>query len=308
MFEHLTVHDNLTEEEWLALREGLVTSTSMSAILGVSTYKTKFEYWHERNGIKEDFEETDRMKWGRRLESVIAQGIAKDNYWSVRPFKEFLVLEELKAGSSFDYMILDNPKMPGRIGILEIKNVDWMQFSDNWLVESKQIVEAPPYIEVQLMFQLFISGLDYIYAGVFVGGNEPYLLYREPDDQLFRMFSSAIKDFNYSLENNIIPQPDWEKDADFVIRQFQGVNQGTVLDSNGMPLIEQLAEEYIAASSAEKNSIAIKQAAKAQILSNIGEVERVTNNNFSISAKYIAATEKRKGYRNFTIKAKGDWK
>lgn len=297
-------YKNLTQDQWLDLRKTVVTSTSMSAILGLSTYKTRFEYWHERKGLyTENFEETERIKWGRKLESVIGYGIAEEQGWTVEPFKDFLVNEELNAGSSFDFKITDNPERPAETGILEVKNVDGLQFygyQSKWEVDSDVIISAPPYIEIQIMFQLFISGLDYIYCGILVGGNKAYTLLREPDQELFSMFEDEIISFNSELSLDIPPKPDWEADADLIIQLNQSVSAMTTMDCTGMYKIESAAETYIAASQSEKLASTEKKTCKAIILSEIGDYEKATNENFTITAKKNA-----KGSRVLRITPKG---
>lgn len=149
---------NLLEKEWLKRRKKYVTSTSMSAILGVSSYKTPFEYFHERKGNYEvQFEENERIIWGNRLESAIAYGVAEDLGLEVEPYKVFIETDRGVA-SSFDFKITKNPNRPRETGLLEIKNVDTFIHKDKWVFKDNLVLEAPPYIEAQAMFQLWVSG------------------------------------------------------------------------------------------------------------------------------------------------------
>ena len=91
----------------------------MAAILGVSTYKTPFEYWHERKGnYTPVFEDNERAKWGNRLESAIAFGMAEDLGLKVEPYKVFIETDKGVA-SSFDFKILENPDRPREVGLFE---------------------------------------------------------------------------------------------------------------------------------------------------------------------------------------------
>ena len=97
-----------SKEEWLELRKNDITSTEVSALFGMSPYMTEFEVWHRhKNNITSSFKENDRTVWGDRLETAIAKGIAKDNKWNVIPKKEYMRREDIRAGSSFDYAIVD---------------------------------------------------------------------------------------------------------------------------------------------------------------------------------------------------------
>src|SRR3990172_11795006 len=110
------------EAEWLSLRMKDITSTEISALFGISPYSTEFELWHrKKNKLYVDFEETERMTWGLRLQNAIAKGIAEDQGWKVRRMNEYIRIPELRIGASFDFSIEGKDIEPG---ILEIKNVD----------------------------------------------------------------------------------------------------------------------------------------------------------------------------------------
>lgn len=292
-----------TQEEWLGLRRGLITSTAMSAILNVSNYKTKLELWYELvSGEEKKVVENERMIWGNRLEPVIAKGIAEDEGWTIEPFKTFIKAPHLRAGSSFDFKITNNDKRPNQTGILEIKNVDSLIFKDKWIVEDGEVIEAPPYIEVQAMFQLFITGLDYITIGAFVGGNKPVTLTRVPDQEMFDLFYDTLVDFWKSVDDKIQPEIDWERDAKFIAQLNQAVNPGTQIVATQE--ISDAVMQYLVASKKEKYWEEKKQAVKAFLLTQIGDTEKVISDDFSISAGYVGPKEMsftREGFRNFRV-------
>lgn len=303
------VYDYATEQEWLELRKQDITSTVMSALLGLSSYKTKYEIWQEKkNGFAVDFVETERMKWGNRLEAVIAEGIAEETGWSIQPFKSYIRLIDYGAGSSFDFEIIHNKDREGKKGILEIKNVDSMIFKQNWIIEDGVVIEAPPYIEIQAMFQLFVSGYDYITIGAFVGGNKIHYLTREPDAEMFELFKSELNAFEESLASNTPPEIDWIADAEFISQLYKVVTPGRVMNANNDAAIQQAVENYIRAGQDEKIAKQKKDAAKAFLLTHIGDHEKVISDNFTISAGYIGPCQMnylRNGYRMFKITPKG---
>ena len=156
---------SLTREEWLERRVDDITSTEISALFGLSPYMTEFELWHnKKNRTVVALEPNDRIKWGTRLEASIAAGIAEDQGWQLSIMSKYMRDTEMWLGSSFDFGIGDD-------GILEIKNVDALQFREKWTVDGDNI-EAPPHIEMQLQQQLMITGRKYAYIGALVGGNQ----------------------------------------------------------------------------------------------------------------------------------------
>ena len=131
-----------TEEKWLSLRLEDITSTEVSALFGLNPYCTKFELWHyKKEKVIPDFSESNRMKWGKRLEPAIAKGVGEDQGWEVSPFKDYCRHDSIRAGSSFDYLAEISP---GEKVLLEIKNVDSLEMKKKWVYEDGKVTEAPP--------------------------------------------------------------------------------------------------------------------------------------------------------------------
>jgi len=122
------------ESEWLALRTKDITSTDVAALFGLSPYCTLFELWHRKKNLTSvDFEATEWVKWGQRLQDSIAAGVAEDNGWVIRRMSEYVRIPELRIGASFDFSIETEYERPSETfekGLLEIKNVDSLAFRD----------------------------------------------------------------------------------------------------------------------------------------------------------------------------------
>ncbi len=285
---------------WLELRSQDVTSTEISALFGLSPYTTEFELWHShKNNEILEIDPNERMLWGTRLESAIAHGIGEDNKWTVLPFKDYMRLPDLNMGASFDFMI-DDPQ-----AILEIKNVDAMKFRENWDVDDDGNIEAPLHIEMQAQYQMLVAGVSEAYIGALIGGNQVKLLKREIDLDIHKSIQEKVFEFWESIRKGIAPSPDFNRDADFIKSLYKSVRAGSVIESTTDDRIDTLAHEYRQAAAAEKEAVTRKQAAKAELLTLIGEAEKVKGDNFSISAGLIAATRveafDKAAYRNFRV-------
>ena len=286
-----------SESEWLNLRLNDITSTKVAALFGLSPYMTKFELWHRiKNNLVVDFKENKRMKWGTKLEASIAECIAEEQGWDIRPFKEYITDDVLKIGSSFDFRILDKEKGDG---CLEIKNVDGLIYRDNWTDE-----EPPLHIEIQVQHQLLVSGLKYAYIGVLVGGNDEKLIYRERDEIVIQAILDEVKKFWKSIEDNEPPDPDFNSDAIFLKELYQHAEPGTIFDAHGNDRINELVHKYKEASDKEKEAKKTKESCKSELLTIIGDNEKATGDNFTISAGMVSGADisyYREPYRAFRI-------
>lgn len=290
----------LTREEWLQMRASDITSTEVAALFGCSPYMTKFELWHrKKTRAIVSIEENERMKWGTRLQDSIALGIAEDNRWEVRRMDEYMSDAAARMGASFDFAIEPD-------GILEIKNVDSMVFKDGWLVSDDNI-EAPPHIEIQLQHQLAVSKRSFGVIGALVGGNRVVLIRREADPDIIASIRKAVAGFWESIDGNIEPKPDFERDSEFIASIYKFAEPGKVLDATGDEEIRKMAAEYKALGDAVKTATGGRDAIKAQLLMRMGDAEKVIGDGFSISAGMVGPAKvayEREGYRLFKI----NWK
>lgn len=306
-----------TEADWLKARQQDVTSTESAALFGMSPYITRFELWHrKKHGGAPDFQTNARMDWGNRLEAAIAQGIAAEQGWEIRPMKEYFRLPDLRIGSSFDFVITNHPS--GQPAHLEIKNVDYLAYRDGWLVEDDGLIQAPEQIEMQVQHQMLCSGFPRSYIGALIGGNRGVVVERERDDTVIAAIRHRIAQFWASVDAGIEPPPVMPEDADAVIRLNQHAEPGKILDASGDAEIARLVQEYKQRTAARDTADEDAKVLKAEILQRIGDAERVLLPNWTISAGITSEVPPtlitqemvgtsyggRKGFRGFRVNAK----
>ena len=284
-----------TEQEWLQLRKQNVNSTEVSAILGLSPYMTLSELWHlKKNNIEQAFQETERMTLGKRLEQPIMEHFAEIKGWSVEPYKKYGLIPELRLGSSFDAIILEQK------ALLEIKNVDYFIHKQQWDQD-----EATPYIELQVQTQMLVSGLDKLYIAALVGGNDLKIIERDADPETQDAIVEGVRKFWNSINNDTPPEFDFVKDSDFIKRLYDKVD-GTVIESEDL---YSLAVRYKDFAIMEAEAKEQKEAVKSEILTMIKSAEKVKGSRYSISAGIVNKEPymvKAQSYRNFRVTLRGD--
>lgn len=305
------------DAHWHSLRAQDLTSTDIAALFGMSPYATAIDVWHaKRDGIVERIEDNERMRWGRRLESVVAEGIAEDQGWYVGPMKDYGRLPEHRIGASFDYFIA-----PGYgyspDAILEIKTVDALAFRSGWTVEP-DFIEAPAHIELQLQHQLLVSGLRVGYIGALVGGNTVRLIRREADDDVHAAIQQRAAEFWQSIIAGTPPPITTADEARAYVRRQTSVEPGRLFDGRGNPTVAALLQDYSQARGAAQEATDAADVAKARLLEVIGEAERVMFDGGTISCGYTAGSAgttitadmigttigARAGFRNFRVNYK----
>jgi putative phage-type endonuclease len=311
-----------SEEHWLALRTVDLTSTDISALFGLSPYKTAFElYWEKKSGDRAPFNDNERVRWGRRLEATVANGIAEDQGWMIRPFKEYARLPGHHLGASFDFRIITkyggndaghglnlDPYGTGWTrddtdddAILEIKTVDFLAFRDGWTID-EGFIEAPPHIEIQVQHQMLVSGLRRAYIGVMVGGNRIEVIERQADDAVHAGILAKAAEFWQSIADGNAPDPVMPDDAEAVIRLNSFAEPGKLLDARNDESLATLLREYQRLGVEERSAAEMRKVYKAEILVKIGDAEKVLAANGKVSAGIVGPAEvayTRAAYRNF---------
>lgn len=275
------------QEHWLELRKQDVTSTESACLFGESPYMTHFDLWHrKRSGVVPEFKTNDRMRWGNRLESAIAYGIAEEQGWEVKPMKEYFRNPDLRMGSSFDFVITNL----GEPVHLEIKNVDYLAFRDGWLEHEDGSIEAPTHIELQVQHQMAVSGFKRAFIGAFIAGNRGVVIERHRDDDVIAAIKSKVAAFWKTVDEGLEPDPVMPGDAEVIIRLNQYAKPGKVLSADGDHTLAVLLAEYRSAAAAEKNAKEDKDVAKAEIFKHIGDAEKVLTSDWSVSCALQADT------------------
>lgn len=269
-------------DHWLALRHEDLTSTEISALFGVNPYESEYELWHRKRGpLGEERPDSERMRWGRRLEGAIAQGWADDNALIAEPMKQYMRLPGLRIGSSFDYRYL----FGGAFNLVEVKTVDPSRFKDGWTVDG-DFIEAPAHIELQVQQQLLVSGYESAVIVALVGGNRVYTLRRQPDAEVHDAIIRAAHRFWCSEDE---PVPNMPRDAAAVIRRLVDTEKGRAIDAD--PDTATNIREY-ASLGREIGAMEDRRAElKARILMAAGTAERLRVEGFSVSCGYTRPSE-----------------
>ena len=285
------------KDTWLKNRAMDITSTEVSALFGISPYVTEYELWHRKKaGDIVEIEDNERMAWGRRLQDAIAAGIAEDRGVPYRRVDEYMRLPDLRIGSSFDFLLEESK-------ILEIKNVDWLQYKEKWTDD-----EGPLHIEIQIQHQMLVMGADVAIIGVLVGGNEKHEIERHANPKIHEGIKKKVASFWKSIDENKPPEPNLKTDYSFINTLYGYAEPNKVVDAAGNEQLLRLAKTYKAAAALEKSAKEDKDVCKAQILQMIGDAEKVIGDGYKISAGIVGETHisyVRKSYRDFRISGKG---
>ncbi len=288
------------KKEWLEMRTKVLTSTEIGAIFNISPYSTLYETWmRKKNQQYVELEPNQRMTWGLRLEKSIAEGVAEEKGFPIRKMEEFYFDLDTRLGCSLDYSIETDP-----LGILECKNVDSLNYKNEWVVDEKGDTQEPLHIAIQCQFQMLVTGRTFLWLAALVGGNNLVLIKRTQDLRVHEAIKHKVAEFWKSIDENCPPAPDFDQDADFIKSLFGYSEPGTVLDVKDNSRISLLAGNYKELGDQAKRIETEREAIKAELLTMLGTAEKAIGEGFSISAGMIGPCHveyDRAGYRSFKV-------
>lgn len=142
---------------WLAARKNCVGASEVAAVLGEDPYKSPYQLWAEKCGLAEpdDLSGNEFVKWGNRLQNVIAEGYAEETGRPIDPHDQKVFIPgPAPLGATPDYWQAEKGEQGFLDSILEIK-APGSRMASEW--EDG----APLHYQIQLQAQLHVTGCEW---------------------------------------------------------------------------------------------------------------------------------------------------
>lgn len=186
-------------DAWLQQRRQGIGSSDVAPILGMSPFASAFSIWVDKvEGLPE--EDSDAMRWGRRLEAAVADEFADRHpeFLVVQPTVMFAHPERPWMQANPDRLLLTGDDTPP-VALLEVKTSN---DSDSW-------DDGPPdHVQLQVQHQLAVMGLDRAWVALLMFGRQ----YREweiaSDGRLIEMLNRYEAEFWRRVTEKDPPPPD----------------------------------------------------------------------------------------------------
>lgn len=257
-----------SEEHWLGLRAKNLNSTEVPALFGLSPYTTELELYHQKkSGEVVMIEDNDRMLAGRCLESGIALMVSHKLECTVEPFKDYVCDPGARMGSSFDYVITSGEYQGW---ILEIKNVDYLVYRDNWFED-----EAPAHIEVQVQHQLELTERPGAIIACLVGGNELNMIQRKRNEKAGAGIRQTVKQFWEAVDSGTEPAIDFERDYEFLLNRHNKSDETVSFDAHDNSHMNDLLKQYRQIKDAIKTLEKKGSAIKAEVAVTVDNASKI---------------------------------
>lgn len=274
-----------TREEFLARRQVGIGGSDISALLGLSTFKSPLQLWMEKTGRGSDEPDEaaqERMHWGVVLEDVVARHYAQTRGVQVQRINAQMHHPDVKiAFTNIDRAVIEPGRRArwdanlGRVlgaqAILECKTAHALaQNSADWGEAGTD--EVPQAYWMQCQWYLGITRLDEADLAVLFGGQKFVVYTIRRDQQIFDdMLNEADAWWKGYVVADIPPPPESEDDARRLWRSHVAGRE-RIVDSRTAAAVEDL----VTIKGQIKNLEAREQEARDLILPAFGDAEAIS--------------------------------
>lgn len=194
----LSVKDAEDHEKWLEARAFGIGGSDAAVIMGVNPYKSPYQLWLEKTGQAEapDLSGNQYVYWGTKNESNIADWFQEETGKKVKR------LGTLRS-KEYPFMLANVDRtVVGENAGLEIKTAGVRQYR-KWKDD-----EIPDAYYCQCLHYMAVTGADYWYIAVLLGGNEAKWKRIERNEEDIQHLIMAETDFWKLVETKTPPPVD----------------------------------------------------------------------------------------------------
>lgn len=178
------------ESQWLADRMTGIGASDAAAVLGVSSWKTPYQLWAEKSGLIEadDISGNEWVKWGHRLEGVIAEAYEDESGRSVFRCRQY----KIERHQEHEWMLCTpDAKQVDRdrgSGVLQIKTA-------GTFLAPKWEDEPPLSYQIQVQHELAVTGMEWGTLVVLIGGQRMLWFDIERNETFIGVLINAEREF-----------------------------------------------------------------------------------------------------------------
>lgn len=182
-------------EAWLAARRTGIGGSDMAAVMGLSKWTTPLAVYLDKIGEADPAPESEPMRWGKLLESVVRQEYCNQTGQVVR-----------------DAGLLRDPRHPWRIGTVDgitegghVAECKCTRNGAGWGEPGTD--DIPEHIVIQVQHYMALTGLDVADVAVLIGGNDFRIYCVRLDPIAYGKITAAGAEFWQRVQDRNPPDP-----------------------------------------------------------------------------------------------------
>lgn len=285
------------DAEWRTIRAQHIGGSEVAALFGESPYGSPYQFWHTKAGNipPADLSDNERVQAGTFMEPAIAAWAAAKWGVNLQKFQGYAVHDTVQGmGCTPDYW------EPEQRILVQIKNVDGFVFRDKenpskiWEAEGEVLTDAPLHILLQVQHELACTGFETAWLVVCVGGNTMYRMEITRRPATIAKLEQAVAAFWQSVRDGKEPPVDYTSDYQTIAALYGDTVPKKKIDLSTNNRAHEVAAAYLRGHAMEAEGNAIKQAAKAELITLLGDAEIATIGDFIAKATRVKENKGKK--------------
>ncbi|WP_329757560.1 YqaJ viral recombinase family protein [Acidaminococcus intestini] len=194
----LSVKDAEDHDKWLATRNLGIGGSDAAVIMGLNPYKSSYKLWLEKTGqaAPEDLSGNQAVYWGTVNEPTIAKWFTETTGKKVERYGTLQSADHPFMIANIDRVVV------GENAGLEIKTAG-VQQAKLWKDD-----EIPDSYYCQCLHYMAVTGADYWYIAVLLGGNDSKWKWIERNEEDIKTLIQAEKEFWELVQTKTAPPVD----------------------------------------------------------------------------------------------------
>jgi putative phage-type endonuclease len=257
--------DELDRTDWLDLRRKGLGGSDAAAVLGLNPWQTPYSVWANKTEQVEDSKPNMRMRCGQLLEPVVGTLFSEETGIEVDRFPYMLRSKQWPWMLVNLDFVAESPQ-----AALEAKTTD-ARNAHQWITEEGDAKVPDSYL-IQGQHELAVTGLDRVYFGALIGGNDFRVMEVRRDDYLIENLVEAERKFWEMVEDATPPAPDGSDVTTRAIKAMYPISTPGVqaeLPEEALPILRAL----VSTKRDLKETEEIKNGYENQIKSLLGDAE-----------------------------------
>jgi putative phage-type endonuclease len=209
-----------------------IGASEISAVVGLNPYASPWDVWLRKTGQAPEFQTTEPIEWGHRLEPAIRQAYADKTGAAIHvPLASIFHKTTPWARATPDGIVIQGGQWQH---LVQCKNVGtWVE---------KAWKDAPPaYVQLQEQWEMYVTDLARADVAVLIGGNGFRIYTVHRDDKMIGDLVSIASEFWQRVETRTAPPIDA---SDACREHFERkLSKGSAVELEADPqLAERIAE------------------------------------------------------------------
>ncbi|MBG9981723.1 YqaJ viral recombinase family protein [Aerococcaceae bacterium DSM 111020] len=187
-----------TDKEWHALRSKGLGGSDIGTLMGLNSYKSKYELWLEKTKRVQSPDISDRIaiQVGNELEDLVARIFSQET--GLRVQKD----NKTHYHKDHDFLLANiDRKIIGEKALLECKTASAF-LADQWKED-----EVPASYLLQVQHYLNVLDYDYAYIAVIIGNHDFVYKKIDRDQELIDLYQAeAVRFWNENILKDVEPE------------------------------------------------------------------------------------------------------